>query len=150
MLIPIATVGHWLALYWPSADNIMNVSSDFSKDRRSLLIHHIFVDPKNTLNGQHQSGMKRHFQIDLETGSVSSIEDSVAEQLVIGSAYRITRLARSPEEINVADGNALYQWKVSRRESEGSELAYEVSSSGRPVILAIPTLSLRTSKRCWL
>jgi len=138
LLVPIAAVGHWLALFWPSTDNMMNVSSEFSQDRRSLLIHHRYEGPRKTATGQSESETNRHFQIDLETGNVKKISDDEALRLVrLGQnfTYRISRNGSGPEASDALDGNTLRRWNISHRESNGSESSYELLLPGNPQFL---------------
>ena len=79
MLIPIASVGYWLALYWPSADGMLNSSSSFSQDYRSLVVHHMYTTSTKARNGDQATS--RDFHIDLETGSIKSVSSKEAEML---------------------------------------------------------------------
>ena len=110
MLIPIVSVGHWLALYWPSADNRMNLSSGFSQDHRSLIIHHTYATATKT--GNSDQGASRNFHIDLETGSVKSITSEEAEMLVRGSTLRVSRRGSAPESADGDDRNALWRYSI--------------------------------------
>lgn len=110
MLIPIALVGHWLALYWPSNETMMGISSDFSHDHRSLIIHHTYAT--STKAGNNDQGTSRNFHIDLETGSVKSVTSEEAEMLVRGSTLRVSRRGNAPESTDAEDGNALWRFSV--------------------------------------
>ena len=126
LLLPIATVGHWLALYWPDAEALTsNMSSEFSQDHRSLLVHHRYSSPMKSATGRSESSTNRHFQIDLESENVQSISDAEALRLVQNFSYRISRIVDDPEVIAEVSGNTLRRWKVSHRESDGSESIYE-------------------------
>ena len=135
MLMPIAAVGHWLALFWPSTDSMMNISSDFSQDRRSLLVHHRYSGPRKSATGESESETNRHFQIDLESGNVQSISDAEALRLVQNANYRISLSGSEPEVIDGVVGNALRRWKISHRGSDGRESNYELLLPGSPQIL---------------
>jgi hypothetical protein len=110
MLMPIALVGHWLALYWPSADNLMNMSSDFSHDHGSLIVHHTYAT--STKTGNSDQGTSRNFHINLETGSVKSGSSEEAEMLARGSTLRVSRRGNAPESTDDEDGNALWRFSV--------------------------------------
>ena len=136
MSIPLASVGYWLALYAPCADSRFNLSSIFPDDNRSLVVRHIYLSSDKSTN--------RNFQIDFATGLVKSISSDTAVKLKRGSdTYRISHVPDSFESLDGADGstlrkvdgNALRRWRVSRREFDGSESAYDVLLPGVPVIL---------------
>ena len=135
LLLPIATVGHWLALFWPSTDSMMNVSSDFSQDHRSLLVYHRYPGPRKSATGESESETNRHFQIDLESGNVQSISDAEALRLVQNANYQISLSGSEPEVIDGVVGNTLRRWKVSHRGSDGGETNYELLLPGTPQIL---------------
>lgn len=75
--------------------------------------------------GRSESSTNRHFQIDLESENVQSISDAEALRLVQNFSYRISRIVDDPEVIAEVSGNTLRRWKVSHRESDGSESIYE-------------------------
>ena len=136
LLLPIATVGRWLALFWPDAEALTsNMSSEFSQDHRSLLVHHRYSSPRKSATGKSESSTNRHFQIDLESGNVQSISDAEALRLVQNFSYRISRIGDDPEVIAEVSGNTLRRWKVTHRESDGSESIYELLLPGTPKIL---------------
>ncbi len=136
MLVPIVSVGYWLALYWPCADSRFNLSAIIPDDNRSIVVRHIYASSDKSTN--------RNFQIDFATGQVNSISGETAVKLKRGSGtYRISHVKVASESLDGADGstlrkwdgNALRRWKVSRREFGGSESAYDVFLPGHPVIL---------------
>ena len=117
---------------------MMNVSSELSQDHRSLLVHHRYGVARKTSTGESESETNRHFQIDLKSGSIKSISDAEALQLVRlvqSVTYRISRTRNEPEAIDGANGNALWRWSVSHRESDGSESILELLLPGTPKIL---------------
>ena len=135
MFVTLASVGHWLALYWPCADSMMNLSAIIPDDNRSIVIHHIHIASKVSATGQYEV-TNRHFQIDFATGRVNSISSETAEELKRGSdTFRISRITDTSESFDVADGSALRRWQVSRRGFDGSETAYDLLLPGTPVIL---------------
>ncbi len=136
LLLPIAAVGNWLARFWLDADALlMNISSEFSQDHRSLLVHHRYGGSRKSPTGDSESETRRHFQIDLESGTVKSISDAEALQLVQSFTHRISRSGEESEGIDRVNENALWRWRVSHLESDRSESIYELLLPGTPKIL---------------
>ncbi len=114
---------------------MLNLSSIIPDDNRSIAIHHIHIASRVSATGQYEV-TNRHFQIDFATGRVNSISGETSEKLKRGpDTYRISRVADASESFDGASANPLRKWRVSRREFNGSETAYDVLLPGNPVIL---------------